>query len=98
MEGDYDLIGRSIQDQVAEPIRSKLFPGFDQAKAAALTAQAPGCGISGSGPSIFALAKGEEHASLVGNAMQTVYKGLGIDSTVFKSPINPKGPRIIENG
>ena len=60
---DYELIGRSLQDVVIEPVRSILIPGFDEIKAAALNAGALGCGISGSGPSVFALSKGADKAS-----------------------------------
>ncbi len=57
---DYDLIGRSLQDYIIEPIRSLLIPAFDAVKQQSLKAGALGCGISGSGPSIFALSKGEK--------------------------------------
>ena len=57
---DYDLIGRSLVDVVIEPIRSILIPGYEKVKKATLEAGALGCSISGSGPSIFGLSKGEE--------------------------------------
>ena len=57
---DYDLISRSLVDHIVEPIRSILIPGFDEVKKEALNAGALGCGISGSGPSIFALSKGRK--------------------------------------
>jgi len=94
--GDYDLIGRSIVDKVAEPVRQKLIPRYDRIKAAALESQAFGCGISGSGPSIFALARGEEHARRIGAAMQREHSKLGTESVIFNSPINPSGPKILE--
>ena len=54
---DYALIGRSMEDVIVEPVRSMLIPGFDQVKESAINSGALGCGISGSGPSIFALSK-----------------------------------------
>lgn len=57
---DYDLIGRSLEDRIIEPIRSILIPKFDTIKSEAIKAGALGCGISGSGPSIFALSKGKK--------------------------------------
>jgi homoserine kinase len=60
-KSDYELIGRSMHDHIIEPIRSILIPGYDQVKKAALDSGVLGCAISGSGPSIFALSKGEKH-------------------------------------
>lgn len=93
---DYDLIGRSLVDHIIEPIRSILIPGFDDVKAQALQAGALGCGISGSGPSIFALSKGEYIAQKVGKTMKDVYKGIGVDYDVHVSKINPTGIKILK--
>lgn len=92
---DYDLIGRSLIDHIVEPIRSILIPGFDHVKSEALKAGALGCGISGSGPSIFALSKGKENAQKVGDAMKEVYQNIGIDYDVHVSKINSEGIKII---
>ncbi|QCW99410.1 homoserine kinase [Aggregatimonas sangjinii] len=94
---DYDLIGRSLVDYIVEPIRSILIPGFDEVKIAAIEAGALGCGISGSGPSIFALSKGEEKAVKVGNAMREIYQNIGIDYDVHVSKINLDGVRSISS-
>lgn len=93
---DYDLIGRSLEDHIIEPIRSILIPGFDDVKAAAIEAGALGCGISGSGPSIFSFSKGEETAQKVGEAMTLIYKNIGIDYDVHVSKINSDGIKILE--
>ncbi len=88
---DYDLIGRSLEDHIVEPIRSILIPGFDAVKATAINHGALGCGISGSGPSIFSFSKGEATAQKVGLAMKEVYKKIGIDFDVHVSKINANG-------
>lgn len=88
---DYDLIGRSLEDHIVEPIRSILIPGFDAIKTTAMTNGALGCGISGSGPSIFAFSKGEGTAQKVGIGMKEVYKKIGIDFDVHISRINTSG-------
>lgn len=88
---DYDLIGRSLQDHIVEPIRSILIPGFDQVKREAQEAGALGSGISGSGPSIFALSKGPETAQKVAEAMANVYNTIGVDFDVHVSQVNPQG-------
>jgi len=63
---DYDLIGRSLHDEIIEPNRLVLIPEFDKVKKGVIQVGALGAGISGSGPSIFALSRGEETAELVG--------------------------------
>lgn len=93
---DYDLIGRSLVDHIVEPIRSILIPGFDQVKSKVRDAGALGSGISGSGPSIFALSRGSDTAQQVALAMRTVFEDLGIEHQVHVSPINPKGVRKID--
>ena len=93
---DYDLIGRSLVDHIVEPIRSILIPGFDEVKSEALKAGALGCGISGSGPSIFALGKGETIAKRVGEAMKEVYQNIGVDYDVHVSRVNTEGIKILK--
>jgi len=93
---DYDLIGRSLVDHIVEPIRSILIPGFDDVKIAAIKAGALGCGISGSGPSIFSFSKGEETAQHVGKAMTSIYQNIGIDYDVHVSKINSDGIKILD--
>ena len=92
---DYDLIGRSLQDVIIEPERSKLIPGFETVKQAALEAGALGCGISGSGPSLFALTIDKQTAGKVGEAMKSAFLRKQIRSRVYVSGINQHGPVIL---
>lgn len=92
---DYALIGRSMQDVIVEPLRAILIPGFYDVKDAAIQAGALGGGISGSGPSIFALSRREDTAQKVGAAMVSAFKNIGIDSDLFVSQINANGPIVI---
>ncbi len=92
---DYALIGRSLIDHIVEPIRSILIPGFDKVKSVSLEAGALGCGISGSGPSIFAFSQGEGNAQKVAQAMKKVYQKIGIDYDVYVSQVNMEGIRRI---
>jgi len=91
---DYSLIGRSLVDVIVEPARSILIPQFQEVKEAALLAGALGCSISGSGPSLFALSKGEETANQVAIAMSTAFNSVGIGSEAYVSQINQRGPVI----
>ncbi len=92
---DYDLIGRSLEDHIVEPIRSILIPGFGTVKSEAMKAGALGCGISGSGPSIFAFSRGIDTAKKVARTMKEVYKNVGIGYDVHVSGINTVGIRNI---
>jgi homoserine kinase len=92
---DYDLIGRSLHDEIVEPIRSMLIPGFDLIKRTALENGALGSGISGSGPSIFALSKGITNANKIAKAMSVVYEDMFLPYEIHVSKINPDGIRII---
>lgn len=93
--GDFDLIGRSLEDHIVEPIRSVLIPGYAGAKHEAIAAGALGCNISGSGPSIFALTEGKAAADKVAQAFDEYYSELGIDHKIYVSGINAEGAKTI---
>ncbi|PBI85645.1 Homoserine kinase [Flavobacterium sp. ACN2] len=92
---DYELIGRSLHDEIVEPLRSVLIPGFDQIKQTAYENGALGSGISGSGPSIFALSRGKETADQIAKAMSDVYEKMNLPYEIHVSKINPDGVRIL---
>jgi homoserine kinase len=92
---DFNLIGRSLVDYVAEPKRKELIPHFDEVKQSVLKAGALGVGISGSGPTIFALSKGENTAQKVANAMDEVYVNSGIAYNIYVSRISYKGVHLV---
>jgi len=94
-QNNYELIGRSLQDHIVEPIRSILIPAFDDIKANSVKAGALGSGISGSGPSIFALSKGEEIAQKVAESMQETYQNIGVDFDIHISKVNSQGVKKI---
>ncbi len=93
---DYDLISNSLQDVIVEPLRKQLIPYFDDVKKAAIVHGALGAGISGSGPTIFALSKGKDTAEKVAEAMHDVYKDTGINFEIHVSKINADGIKILE--
>lgn len=95
LKGDFDLIGRSLEDVVAEPLRSRLIPGFAPMKQAALDAGALGCSISGSGPSLFALSDSRDKADRISKAMQIALNEHGLGSDLYVSAVNTRGPRVI---
>lgn len=95
MSNDVDLIGRSLEDVIIEPVRSILIPGFDEVKNKCKEAGALGGGISGSGPSIFMLSKDEVTAQSVGNIMNEIYARIGIENYVYVTTINKEGIKVL---
>ena len=96
MKPDYSLISRSLKDVIAEPIRSMLIPGFDRMKEKALENGALGSGISGSGPTIFALSTDGETARRVGDVIAKEFERIRLNSEVFVSRINPQGASVLD--
>ncbi|QIL76579.1 homoserine kinase [Hymenobacter sp. HDW8] len=94
LKADYQLIGRSLEDVIVEPVRSILIPGFAAVKSCSLEAGALGGGISGSGPSIFMLSEDEATAQAVASAMRVVYEKLSVDFHIHVSTINSAGVRF----
>ena len=92
---NYPLIGNSLKDVVVEPYRSKLIPNFQELKNSALDANALGTSISGSGPSVFSLCKGESVAHQVQNAQNKLLESTQIPFEIYISKINTKGIKIL---
>lgn len=95
MKNDYELIGRSLEDVIIEPVRSILIPGFAEVKQRSVAAGALGGGISGSGPSIFMLSKNEATAQAVETIMHDVYEKIGLDHHVYVTKVNQQGVRVL---
>ena len=92
---NYNLISNSLVDIIVEPARKPLIPFFDDVKNSALKAGALGAGISGSGPTIFALCKGDAVAKSVYKSIEASYKNKGVTFEMFISKVNSEGMKII---
>jgi homoserine kinase len=95
LTADYGLIGRSLHDVIAEPARRHTITGFAAMKQAALDAGALGCSISGSGPALFALCRGEAAGRRTADAMATALEPHGVGCTTYCSRISPNGAMIV---
>jgi homoserine kinase len=95
MTSDYDLIGKSLKDTIAEPVRSVFIPGFDLLRQVAKDSGALGCGISGSGPTVFALCNDLNVAKKVGERLVEHFSLSHLESDLIVSPVNSQGARII---
>ena len=90
-----DLIKKSMQDIVVEPVRSNLIEGFDIIKSNALRLGAIGSGISGSGPTIFALCESAVIANSILQFSKSYYSSIDMQCDIFSSKVNTEGPVII---
>ena len=93
-QNDLNLLSRSLQDNLIEPQRAKLIPGFHQVKTAALAAGALGMSLSGSGPTLFALAKTRDEAESVRHAMLETFSKTQIKAKSWILPFNVKGAYV----
>jgi homoserine kinase len=93
---DLALLSRSLVDHIAEPKRAALVPGFAAVKAAALAAGALGCSLSGSGPSIFALAASLDEANAAGAAMRRAFTAeSSVATDLWVCPVGRQGARVV---
>jgi homoserine kinase len=91
---DDALIARSLEDLVAEPARKKLVPNFACIKRCAIRNGALGCTISGSGPTIFALAKNAIIAERIAAAIKKELLGRHPEYDIFIAAIDRRGAYI----
>ncbi len=92
--GDLALMGRGLDDRIAEPARAHLLPGFLEAQAAARAAGALGCSISGAGPTVFALVDSEERGALVAERMLASYATAGISAVARLATVDLEGATV----
>lgn len=93
--GDGDLLGRSMVDRIAEPGRIPLYPGYSDAKEAALGAGAWGVAVSGAGPTLVALAP-DDKAQAAGQAASQAYEGIASATPRFHvAGVDGEGARVL---
>ncbi len=92
---DLSLMNMSLNDEIIEPARAPLIPGFFEAKRAALDNHAIGCSISGAGPSVFALCR-ENHVEKVAAQMKLALEAKNNTQVrTWISDISTEGARIL---
>ena len=95
-EKDITLFSDSLQDLVIEPIRSLLIPKFIEMKTTAINNKALAFGISGSGPSVFAIAEGEENAKKIEIALKGIYENVNISIQTYINALSKdSGAKIL---
>ena len=95
---DRALLGRCLRDPLVERHRAPLVPGFRAAQAAALALGALGCSLSGSGPSVFAVADEEAQAAAIAEAIRGAFAAEGLASEGWVCALDPEGARVLSPG
>jgi len=94
--GDVDIIGRSMVDDIVEPARASLIPGYSKVRENALSAGALGVTISGAGPSMIAIVNRKTcDTAKVAAAMREGFLTSGYDANAFATKPG-KGACIVE--
>lgn len=88
-EEDISLMAQSMVDYVAEPGRKDLIPHFDDMKSKALALGALNFGISGSGPTVYALTNNEGVALEIIKELDALLIQHGIENFSFVEPLEP---------
>ncbi len=96
--GDRALLARCLRDPIVEVHRAPLVPGFAAAQAAALELGALGCSLSGSGPSVFAVAPDEANAGAICQGIRESFGGVGLESRGWVCALDPDGARVLTPG
>jgi homoserine kinase len=95
---DRGLLARCLRDPIVEVHRAPLVPGFRAAQAAAMGLGALGCSLSGSGPSVFAVAEDEGQAAAIDAAVRQAFLEAGLESQGWVCALDPEGARVITSG
>jgi homoserine kinase len=88
--GQAQALRGALRDRLHQPYRAPRVPGFDAVVAAAEAAGAYGAVLSGSGPTVAALAP-PEAAGAVGAAMTAAFAAAGVPSRAIDTQIEPRG-------
>lgn len=93
---NYDLLNRSIADHIAEPVRKKFIPRYDEVKDVVMNHGSVGFNISGSGPSMFALFKGSDALEESIDDIMALYHDTDYDVSIHRTKIDTQGCRIVK--
>ena len=93
--GDRALLRSCLRDVLTEPYRAGLVPGFRAAQAAALARGALGCGLSGAGPAIFAVAESRPEGEAIGAAIGEALAAAGLAAEIRLCGLDRQGARVL---
>jgi homoserine kinase len=92
MRGDWELLGRGLQDRLHQPRRAHLYPRSMELVAAAQELGAFGASISGAGPTVLVWSH-YERTGVVVDALRRRTEGW---ADVLRAPFEPMGADVRE--
>ncbi|MCM2258503.1 MAG: homoserine kinase [Vicinamibacteria bacterium] len=94
--GDTKTLAAALEDRIALPYRAPLYPGFVEARDAALEAGAIGATISGGGPTVVALVSVDSDAGTrVADALRAAYTNAGYAASVTVARVDARGAHVL---
>jgi homoserine kinase len=87
--GDYHLLWEAMQDRMHQPSRQSLVPGLAEALATKPQPGLVGVALSGSGPSVIALAL--DHLPAIGEVIANNFRRQGMPATVHLLEVDREG-------
>jgi homoserine kinase len=90
--GDVQPFRDFLEDQLHEPFRKTLIPGFESVKTAALEAGAAGVFISGSGSAVAAFVSSGVHS--VADRMVEAFAGEGLNALPLALSVDRRGYQV----
>jgi homoserine kinase len=91
-KGDFDLLGRVLDDRLHQPFRKQLIVGYDDVVAAGKSAGAAAIAISGSGPSLIAFAL--DRHQVIAQAMRQAFAAHRLESRAWVLDVDRAGARV----
>lgn len=94
---DIEIFGRAVMaESLITPRRASLIPSYEGVVRAARKYGAHACGISGSGPSVFAITdRGRDVAGHIGTAMRAVWNEVDIETDIHIGKFGAQGARVL---
>ena len=93
LKQDWNLLRVAMQDRLHQPYRAELIPGMEEVIEGAVEAGAYGAALSGSGPTIVALAGGED--SQIADAMLQAFADCGIQARIVWASVSNQGAAVL---
>lgn len=90
---DFDMMKKSMNDIIIEPQRKTLIPHFDSIKEVALNEGCISFGISGAGPSMFAICENSFQAEKIATKATEIYANKNLECTTLCTSINNEGAK-----
>ena len=90
--GAYDLLWEAMQDRLHQPFRQSLVPGLTEALASRKRPGLVGVALSGSGPTVIALAV--DQLPEIGEAIANNFRSHGLQATVRLLQVDREGSKV----